>query len=440
MFLNHQFNVERVRQFEQEMEGRLQELTKVEKDILLVGQQRAEWLNNITVTEKSETVVYTKRFEILKAQAELSSLQMTADILNLESHYEAQSLNYLVEATKPVDTFGNAAENLQSREVELLNLSRKDNQKLAGCLMQSIDFRCKLGNLNYDLGSEINKMKVAIAAEHQMKIDETKEKLMTYLDRLDVSLTRSKAIHKKTTSEYLVLRHNARVAKEILLRSQNEAHLLREQLQKRLESMSAEAEVQHQRIEESSKQEIKVLTRDLRAAVMEKEAEYEATYARVKRLSKEKADDFKHVRSEIKRYDKKYNDLQRSRKKDIRTVTAELQRLRNLISEAEQKLSLSEYAERGVGGLNYGDVGGVIELENFLTNLQLDPSRNSAGAKLDSDNIVKKLKDKLRELDMVTSRSADHAPERRRKVTVIQQKKKVTPPGSRVLTRKVSVK
>jgi uncharacterized membrane-anchored protein YhcB (DUF1043 family) len=50
------------------------------------------------------------------------------------------------------------------------------------------------------------------------------KRMKAYHAHLQVATAESKAVHRKVTADYLVMRHNAKVAQEVLLRKQQEAN------------------------------------------------------------------------------------------------------------------------------------------------------------------------------------------------------------------------
>lgn len=343
-------NRERVLEFEKEMVAKLDTLANVERDIADVSEKRKSWLKNISRIDESGMDVFLAKLNVLKLRAEYSQLQMTLDVLRLDGHYETQSLNYLVAATQPMED----GETDQERKDALFRLQREDSDVLLNFLEHSLQYRVQLGNNNYDLQTQLSLIINEIGLQQIAEQDEFNEKVAYYTARMRSSMDVSKKHYKKVTEEYLVLRHNARVAKEVLSRNQNDATKAREELQGCLDSIIYEAAAQRERMEKNSTTELKFLTEDLRSDVVRKENELEDLTTRVKLLKNKQKKEISTLKTELKMYNRKYKLLQRKRKADLSMISSELSNLRDMVATVEQRLSevgVSAEASAAGGGV-----------------------------------------------------------------------------------------
>eukprot|EP01031_Cornospumella_fuschlensis_P041499 gene41498-50641_t len=235
-----QLNRDRVIEFEQEIKGKLLILGEIEKQIEGTGLQRKEWLKNISNTFQAESDIHTKMIEVIKAEAELTSLQLKLDILQLESQYDQQKLTLLVEMTRPLGE----KETPEDREVLLAIKARSNADVLRAALEHSLDVRLRLMDRSHDLQSALSKVKGQAAAELKQQADDVKRKLETYRTQMRYSASRSSEVYSSVLRDYLVLRHNAHVAEQILQQSQNDAASARQRLRACLELLLGEAEAQ----------------------------------------------------------------------------------------------------------------------------------------------------------------------------------------------------
>ena len=233
-------NRERVVNFEKEMLGKLETLANVERDMKDVSLKRKTWLENISLNDDTGCDSYIAKLRVLKLRAQLSSLHMSLDVRRLEGHYEAQTLSYLVAATQPLEE----DETQESRRISLQKLQRGDNDVLLKLLEGSLQYRIQLGNTNYDLHSQLKQITNEVELQQVAEEEEYREKIAFYTSRMQKSMETSKNHYQRITEEYLILRHNARVAKEVLVRSQNDAKQARLELQTCLNGIVAEAESQ----------------------------------------------------------------------------------------------------------------------------------------------------------------------------------------------------
>ena len=327
-------NRERVVEFENEMRAKLATLANVERDIAEVSQKRRTWLQSISRSDESGLDVFIAKLNLLKLRAQMSSLQMTRDVVTLEGHYESQELNYLVEATQPMEENETEAQ----RKAALLRLQREDSDMMLKFLEQSLQYRIQLGNTNYELQSALSLIVNEIGLQQIAEEAEFNEKVAFYTSRMQKSVDISNKHYKRLTEEYLILRHNARVAKEVLTRSQNDAAKARTELQGCLDSIIHEAAVQREKMEKNSSAELTFLTADLRGEVIRKEAEAEALALRVRLLKSRQKKEVSTLKKELQTYTAKYKNLSKKRRSELKVVHSELKHLREMIDSVEQRL------------------------------------------------------------------------------------------------------
>lgn len=381
---------ERTLLFEKELQGRLDDLVSVEKEILLIESQRRRWVDRLAHSDSYNSDIFFKKMEVLKAQSELSSLNMTLDVLKLEAHSEAQTLNYLIAATKPYEE----GEQPQEREVQLSTLARNDSEAMRHFLEQSYQYRSKLCKFNYDLNSELSRTQVEFDNDQRQYIENTKDRLKLLMERMRTSLHQSKKTYQKITGEYLIVRHNAKMAKEMLSRSQADATNTRLQLQNSLEEMTLEAQRHRENLEMSSSFEVQQLSGKLRSEVMKKEAMMEEMEERVKIARRSTKTNCQYLRKKIRNYENKYVELHEKRKDDVQAINTELKKLKDMITLVELKLT---YGKASAVGLEE-----AYEEENALDRSNLPAVLDEFDAQdIANGALLKKLKAKLFELQRI---------------------------------------
>lgn len=277
-------NRRRVLEFEKELQAKLKTLPDIERDIQEISNKRRIWLEQISSTDDSSSDIFMKKIQLLKLRTQLNSAKVTLDVCRMESHYEAQAVNYLSACTQPLGY----EETQSSRDVELAKLIRQGSDSLALVLEQSLQHRLQLGSENYDLNDELLRLKQEVIVQQIKEAEEFQEKIEYYSSKMTATIDHTKENYKRVTEEYLILRHNARVAHELLLRRQNGATVAREELQACLDKIILEAEHQREKMERVSMAEVKLLTNDLRKEVIQKEAEYEELSIQVRELLKQR--------------------------------------------------------------------------------------------------------------------------------------------------------
>lgn len=328
-------NRARVLDFEAETKERLDTLTAVEKEILSVGQLRSRWLLSVSNIDEVETETFRLKMDLLKARADAAVLGLQVDKVKLEGHYESQTLNFLINATKPLDT----GESKEARAKQLEHLAKENLDDLNHALRSACDVRSKMSREIHTGTLELSKLRSNNDNRHASVVGELQEKISAYAERMKEAVIASKKQHQKITGEYLILRHNARVAKEVLLRSQNEAALARKLLQEKLDRLIDEAATQREKMETGAIAELKVMTDDIRNTVIKKEAEANDLRRTLAQMEESRKHTAKTMKIAIKSYNKKYDVLSKKRSVEVSRIQGELANLRGMISRVELELA-----------------------------------------------------------------------------------------------------
>ena len=138
--------------------------------------------------------------------------------------------------------------------------------------------------------------------------------------------------------EYLVLRHNAKVARDILARNQKKNQDERQQLQDRLDQLIVESDAQKEKMEKITASELKVLTNDIRTKVILKEREFEEITARLEEAKAKRKSVCSDLKHNLRKYERKFDKLQIKRQRDLKEINGELKSLRDMIANLEEKL------------------------------------------------------------------------------------------------------
>ena len=335
----------RVLDFENEAEERLVSLKDVETEIVSVGKLRSRWLSSVSKTDEVETETFRLQLDGFRANSELADLSLALDQLEMESLYESQTLEYLVQATKPLDD----GEHKDGRSSKLEHLTKTNLDELCNALRRSVDYRAKISKKMHDCALELSKLRVNHDSKHTEAVAELQERIANYAERMKEAVIKSKKQHKKITGEYLVLRHNARVAKEVLQRSQNEAQFERQMLQEKLRRLEDEAASQRERMESAAMAELKIMTDDIRNAVLRKETEVNEQRRSIEALQGSRKQTSRMLRKAIKSFDAKRVALEKSRKIDVEAIKGELKQLREMCSEVESELELDRLKKETFG-------------------------------------------------------------------------------------------
>lgn len=361
MLIMRRLNRDRVLTFEAELSDKLGVLTAIEAAIKETSHQRAAWLKHISQTYQNESEVHNKMIAVIKAQTELSALHLRLDVLGLEGQYETQKLHLLIDATRPLDE----NETPEDREMQLMIKARSHADLLANSLEGSLSYRMALMDRNHSLHHQLLDLHAKAQSELAGQIEDVRIKLSTYKSKMTESVAASSETYQGILRDYLLFRHNAHVAEEILARSQTDASHARHALSQCVERIITEAAHQKDTIASAAAREVTLQTHDLRKSVMEKEYELDAIQQTVQRLQHARANEMSALQQEVHDVELAYRQLQDKRRHDLTTVQMELSALQGMVNEKQAAL-------QGVGVPGREEVEALRQLRQLIEQLALD--------------------------------------------------------------------
>jgi hypothetical protein len=244
-------------------------------------------------------------------------------------------LEFLVAATKPYDD----RETPEMREISLAKFHAESGEIILTALQSSFNSCTNLTSSNYNLMTTLGDATLEYTTHRSTTIEELIDRITHYSERLEEVLEVSQHNHKKITGDYLILRHNARVARDMLVRSRNVAIDSRKGLQIQLDTLLSSAKDQRFRLELSTSKEIQIQTDLARENVITKERELEGRLYRIENIKKLTKTCRTKLLKEKKKFEDKYDDLQNKRRTELKTISEELKRLKLMIAEVESKLT-----------------------------------------------------------------------------------------------------
>ena len=320
--------------FERELDDRIGSLLLIETDILKTGTMRSKWLTTVSYSVGGHSTSFGVRFEVLKEKLEFSLLQLALENAKLVGFEESQILGYLIAATKPYDS----GESEDDRR-KLLEITVQNNiEDLKDFLTHSIKSRSNLNSNVSHLVHDVKMLQLELEQQNASIVTEMQRRIFMYLEQLRETSALSKINDKVVTGDYLVLRHNSRVAKEILIRSQNESNFARRALQEGIDQINLAAASRKHRVEQESQILLKDLVNATRLKIRTREEELKELRMRKiqrSRLHKKAIGDLVDACDE---FNKKYDDLQAQRKDELERVGGELKRLREMVVKVEGRL------------------------------------------------------------------------------------------------------
>lgn len=324
----------RVIAFEGEFESTNKSLQDFGKEISRIELQRNEWLKSLHTPFDEESQLLKKKIQNMKAVVELLEINLMVDNARLKGFYKSQTVQYLVAATKPyVD-----GENASIRQEELDRLSRINIVELKEALQRSVAARSTLSCSVEQLSEEIRKLHTNYRQQGNAIAYEIRDRVTQYADYLRQTSIISKTNDRQITGDYLVLRHNSRVAAEIRAKNRMSADLASLALRESFDEQILANALEREKEEQSSESELQDLTDRIRCklSTLERDLiEFRSRKNERVRLRKSKIQDLEMTISDLNR---KYETLQGQRKNDLKRVGGELKRLREMVGTVEDKL------------------------------------------------------------------------------------------------------
>jgi hypothetical protein len=327
-------NREKLLEFEKEIAKKLQYLQQIEKDMNDINEKRVEWLKNISFHQVSGTSNFNLKVQLIKHQASLISNQLKMDVLRLESQIESLKLSTLVDGTRALE-YG---ETLEKRELEMFLKGKSDLDIMKHTLQSSIDYRIQLSNYLYQLLSNLKELQVTAKKDTEVNLQNIHHHLNLFRAQMKSFQSNANMNYQSIVKDYLVLRHNANVIQEIIVRNRNQYTNHRAIISKDLEKLIHTAKEKQTKIEVLNSNEIVSLTNNLREEILNKEKILEDLIREIVLLKKEKFQNYQSIIKEIMKYEKGTILVEKKRKDEIDSVYYELQHLRHTIKGLEDHL------------------------------------------------------------------------------------------------------
>lgn len=324
----------RLLDFEKNMEERIQTLHLFESEIVRTEQLRRQWLISVTKDIDGDTELFHMKLKVEIAKMDLLTVHLTTENAKVENFQYTISLRNLIAATKPYE----GDDNDQSRK-KVIDLMMQNNiENIKEALSQSSTVKANLQRHVDHILQNIENLKLQHSQQCESIVSDIQPKIAHYAIQLRESLVLSKSNDKQITGDYLVLRHNCRVATEILIRSQNEASLARQALQEKLCLIALAASDQREKVEKSSETELTLLSNGIRLKLMRNEKDLELLQAKKSERIRASKNKLRDLTMTYDLFEAKYETLQIQRRNDLERVGGELRRLREMVGAVEMRL------------------------------------------------------------------------------------------------------
>ena len=223
--------------FEAEVSSSLSILPIMEKEMNSVCEQRTSWIDQVSGIDEIEAVTFKHQVDTLRKRCSCISIEIQMDALRLNGFYEAQQLQQLVVATRPRDE----GETDKDREKEIKAMIKEGMVNIGRAVKESLKLREELLNEMDTMTRQLVTLKHEYRDKKRLRLDVMIQRINEYSEHLGETHKTSQSTLKRVTNDYLIVRHNARVAKEILVRSQNEAAKVRQMLEDNVDRLMRES-------------------------------------------------------------------------------------------------------------------------------------------------------------------------------------------------------
>jgi hypothetical protein len=344
LMVQRRLNREKVIEFEKEIADKLYYLQQIEAKMNEINEKRIEWLKNISFQQVSGNSNFTSKVQLIKYQSVLISNQLKMDCLRLDSQLETLQLSTLVEGTRALDY----KETLEQRELAMFLKSKTDLETIKVTMQASLDYRIQLANYLYQLLSNLKELQAITKKDAELNLENIQKHLRLFREQMQSFEVASKNNYQSIIKDYLILRHNANVVQQIIVRNQNNYTQHRAMISKELEKLLYTAKEKQAKIEVTNSQEIISLTNNLREEIVNKERIVEELVKNITILKRQKFQNYQSIIKQITKYDTKTVKIEKNRKAEIDSVHFELNYLRKGIKGLEDHLYFNKPLPEGL--------------------------------------------------------------------------------------------
>lgn len=327
---------DRVEIFEKEYEETVISFEKKEKERMNeIYKLRKEWIEHKVQENTNDRSLFLKKLQVFEKYCELYKAKLELDKLHIDGFYETQKLKQLIILTKPKesnDVTGN------QRDKEVREMMRASANEIKCALTESIIFRQKIAN---DCDNSRNLIQQLLEQEktiERQRIENVENELKDCVGELKNQYIKSSSNYKTAIGEYLILRHNSKIAQELLTASINEVEKKKVSLTKSLKAAKLHAAEKIASVEHSNRSELEVRLRHHRNEVVKYETEMEQLWISNDQSRFDFSVRFKELKEEIENYNKKFTSLQERRFHELTVVSTELKKMNQVLSEAEDAI------------------------------------------------------------------------------------------------------
>jgi hypothetical protein len=292
--------------------------------------------------EVLEATLLRRRVEAIRDRLELMELDFALDRVRCEEVYETQQLKILLASTKPLER----DEKKSDRDKKVNALMQEATKAVTEAVTRSLSCHDVICDSAEQMGRNIDVFMIDQEKRSEIRIQHLNAKFEKYITTIGDLVRVSEEKQKAVTEQYLVLRHNARIAREILLESKNRGEREKEDLVARIQLIRDDVQSQLTRAEERFEEQFNELVARRRTELLRGEEMLEHEWADLEDTRNYLVSDSKNLKSALKELKRKHKTILKRRERDLPKLETELRVLRQATIDAE----MGAIARRGGEG------------------------------------------------------------------------------------------
>jgi hypothetical protein len=324
---------EKTRNFEFELAATIGKLDVNESKIRNLISHRRDWLSSGTNLEELESTLLKKRIELIRDKLELLRVDSQLEQVRTEAVYENEVLKVLAAATKPLEK----GEKKHERDKMIATISHNSTKVVFEAVQKALNHQSLIADSADEMNRNVDIFFIDQEQRRHGRIELLNAKFEKYISALKTIVGSSEDKLKQVTSQYLVLRHNARIAREVLMTNQSKIGREKQILINKITGMRTEVEEQLSSAEIKFESEMNTVVGQRRSEVLRREEELEHDWAELEEARNFYNNDSKTLTKTEKSLKLKLKKLTKQRLRDLQRIEGDLGGLRQATHAAEME-------------------------------------------------------------------------------------------------------
>ena len=318
-------SISRVLEFEKELLNSINDISQIELQLDSINEMRSrlfqfeETISNLTFEQ------FRKRVEILELETAILKSNMILEDFHSGGCYEEIALQKLINSSKKDHTTKESNDHLI-------------RMRINNTLQNSISYHQELIEKSKLIQNKFDQLRIELQTTRDSNENNLHQILTTYTRDINSNIQKSTLISRQVMEDSLILRHNCRIATDLLTQKRLGIVEKRKDLQDTLKNLQQNVEETLKNFEVSYTNEIEMKLQPKRKQVMKLEDYLENIRSISSDLRLKYQNEINHYKNTNKLIKYNYESLQNNRKEEILQRQSELQELKNGILRAESTL------------------------------------------------------------------------------------------------------